>query len=64
MEAASATRAINERSQRWAVGQRVRRLNDGAPGVITELGPRGNVWVQWEDSGLQTVINALQVESG
>jgi hypothetical protein len=43
-------------------GQPVKRLNDGAPGVVQETGPWGNVWVTWNQSGLTTVINGRQIE--
>jgi hypothetical protein len=43
-------------------GQPVKRLNDGAAGVVQETGPRGNVWVTWNQSGLTTVINGRQIE--
>jgi YD repeat-containing protein len=45
-----------------SIGERIKRFSDGAPGVITELAPSGNVWVRWDQSGLTTVINAQQVE--
>ena len=44
------------------VGDRVKRLNDGAEGVVVEHGLYGNVWVQWASSGLKTVITGAQVE--
>ncbi len=63
MEAGNVMQVLNERTGRWSPGQRVKRLNDGAPGVVKEPGPHGNVWVVWESSGLETVINALQIEA-
>ncbi len=63
MESGYAT-SIQDQSQRWSVGQRVKRLNDGAPGVVSELGSRGNICVVWDASGIETLINALQVEPG
>lgn len=46
----------------FSQGEHVKRVNDGAPGVVKENGPWGNVWVTWAQSGLTTVINGGQIE--
>ena len=45
-----------------AIGDRVTRWSDGAPGVVTGLGLRGSIWVRWNSSGLTTVVSGNQVE--
>ena len=45
----------------YAIGQRVARLNDGSPGVVTEVRPKGNVGVRWDVNGLQTVVTPLDI---
>jgi hypothetical protein len=47
--------------QELSVGSRITRWSDGAPGVIKEFGREGNVWVQWDQSGLTTVVKRNQV---
>jgi len=47
---------------KFAVGARVKRLNDGAPGVVRATGLMGNVWVVWDSSDLETVVKARQIE--
>ena len=46
----------------WSPGEHIKRYSDGAPGVIKEVAPGGNVWVVWDQSGLTTVVKASQVE--
>ena len=48
--------------QQLAVGDRITRWSDGAPGVVQDFGREGNVWVRWEQSGLTTVVKRNQVE--
>lgn len=44
----------------FSVGQRVMRVNDGAIGVVTLIGPGGDVGVRWEPSGVvQMVVPGL-----
>jgi hypothetical protein len=45
----------------FAIGQRITRFSDGATGVVREIGPKGNVWVVWDSSGLQTVMKPLEI---
>jgi hypothetical protein len=47
----------------WKIGDPVKRYSDGLRGTIEEeISPNGSVWVKWEDSGLHTCINSMQVE--
>jgi|GEM_PF-4917328 len=45
----------------YSIGQRVIRYSDKFTGVVTQLGPKGNVWVRWDNSGLQTVMVPLDI---
>ena len=47
---------------KFSSGERVRRVMDGAPGVVRETGREGNIWVVWDASGLTTVVKARQLE--
>ncbi|MBA3748338.1 MAG: hypothetical protein H0W96_12735 [Solirubrobacterales bacterium] len=49
-------------SSSFSIGERIKRYSDGAPGVVKDTETKsGNVWVQWDSSGLTTVINARQI---
>lgn len=43
-------------SSGFSVGDRVRRVMDGAIGVVAEIGPMGSLDVRWESSGVVSVV--------
>jgi hypothetical protein len=47
---------------RFSVGDRVTRVNDGASGVVAEIGPMGGIDVRWDASGLVTVAVPTQLK--
>jgi hypothetical protein len=49
-------------SSRFAIGDRVRRLNDGATGVVEDIGPMGSVDVRWDTSGVMSVVVPAQIK--
>ncbi len=46
----------------FAPGDNVKRLNDGAPGVIHAKGLMRTYWVTWTQNGTTTVIEGDLVE--
>ena len=46
----------------FSVGDRVRRLNDGAVGVVAEIGMMGSLRVRWESSGVISVVVPAQLK--
>ena len=46
----------------FSVGDRVRRLNDGASGVVERIGPMGGVDVRWDSSGVMSVVVPAQIQ--
>ncbi|MGH2840463.1 MAG: hypothetical protein ACRDKY_06520 [Solirubrobacteraceae bacterium] len=46
----------------FSVGDRVRRLNDGAVGVVAEIGPMGSIGVRWDSSGVVSVVVPAQIK--
>ncbi len=49
-------------SSSFSVGDRVSRLNDGAVGVVVEIGPMGGVDVRWDSSGVVSVVVPAQIK--
>ena len=47
----------------FSVGDRVARLNDGAIGVVSEIGPMGSILVRWDASGVVSVVVPAQLKS-
>ena len=45
----------------YSVGDRVTRLNDGAVGVVVEVGPMGGISVRWDSSGVLSVVVPAQI---
>jgi hypothetical protein len=45
----------------FSVGDRVRRLNDGAVGVVEEIGAMGSMYVRWDSSGVASVVVPAQL---
>jgi hypothetical protein len=45
----------------FSVGDRVARLNDGAIGVVEDIGPMGGIDVRWESSGVMSVVVPAQI---
>jgi len=45
----------------YSIGQRVIRFSDKFTGVVTELGPKGNLYVRWDNSGVVTVMVPLDI---
>ena len=43
----------------FSVGDRVARANDGAVGVVEEIGPIGGIFVRWDSSGMMSVVVQL-----
>jgi hypothetical protein len=46
----------------FAVGDRVRRLNDGAVGVVERIGTMGSIDVRWDSSGMMSVVVPTQLQ--
>lgn len=46
----------------FSVGERVARLNDGAVGVVAEVGPMGGLYVRWDSSGVVSVVVPAQIQ--
>ena len=44
-----------------SVGDRVRRVDDGAVGVVAEVGAMGSVGVRWDVSGVLSVVVPAQL---
>ena len=40
----------------FSVGDRVRRVMDGAIGVVAEIGPMGSIDVRWDSNGTVSVV--------
>ena len=49
-------------SSRFSVGDRVRRLNDGATGVVEDIGAMGSIDVRWDASGVMSVVVPAQIK--
>jgi hypothetical protein len=45
----------------FSVGERVARLNDGATGVVSEIGMMGGLLVRWDASGVVSVVVPAQL---
>ena len=45
----------------FSVGDRVARANDGAVGVVEEIGPMGGIFVRWDSSGMMSVVVPAQL---
>jgi hypothetical protein len=45
----------------FTVGDRVRRLNDGAVGVVEAIGTMGSIDVRWDSSGMMSVVVPTQL---
>jgi hypothetical protein len=46
----------------FSVGDRVRRLNDGAVGVVEAIGPMGSIDVRWDSSNTMSVVVPTQLK--
>jgi hypothetical protein len=46
----------------FSVGDRVRRLNDGATGVVERIGTMGSCDVRWDSSGTMSVVVPTQLQ--
>ena len=46
----------------YSLGDRVRRLNDGAVGVVAEIGPMGGISVRWDASGVLSLVVPAQIQ--
>lgn len=46
----------------FSVGERVTRVNDGAVGVVAEIGPMGSINVRWDSSGVVSVVVPAQIK--
>jgi hypothetical protein len=49
-------------SSGFSLGDRVRRVNDGAVGVVAEIGPMGSIGVRWDSSGVMSVVVPAQIK--
>jgi hypothetical protein len=47
----------------FCIGDRVTRLNDGAVGVVAEIGPMGSLSVRWDSSGVLSVVVPAQIRA-
>ncbi len=45
----------------FSIGDRVARANDGAIGVVEQIGPMGGVYVRWDSSGMMSVVVPAQL---
>ena len=48
-------------SSSFSVGDRVTRANDGAIGVVADIGPMGGIYVRWDSSGVTSVVVPAQI---
>jgi hypothetical protein len=46
----------------FSLGDRVRRVNDGAVGVVAEIGPMGSIGVRWDSSGVVSIVVPAQIQ--
>jgi hypothetical protein len=49
-------------SSAFSVGDPVRRVNDGAIGVVAEIGPMGSIGVRWASSGVMSIVVPAQIK--
>ncbi len=49
-------------SSTFSLGDRVSRLNDGATGVVAEIGSMGSIGVRWDSSGVVSVVVPVQIK--